>query len=128
MEIKFKTWVMNFNDFSWHDSIIYNITINRTNPGVNDEVLFEIQWAEDKERRLLVFEEVYMTEMKLNFGIVAKENIQGATKLSSDNAYIVGFYKKWKGVMDSIELCTYQIDLNSTGGQIIIIAKSFRVE
>lgn len=128
VEIKYKMRTMNFNDFYWHDSVIYNITINRTNPGVNDEIVFELQWAEEKERVLFIFEEVYMTDMKLNFGIVAEENILSAALLGSDNSYLVSFYARWKGVMDGIELNTYKIDLNSTGGKIIIIAKSFRVE
>lgn len=119
---------MNFNDLNWHDSVIYNITISRTNPGVNDEIVLDIQWAKEQEKGLLIFEEVYMAEMKLNFGIVAEENIQNATTLKSDNSYLRGFYTKWKGLMDSVELNTYQIDLNSTGGKIIIIAKSFRVQ
>jgi hypothetical protein len=119
---------MNFNDFYWHDSVIYNITINRNNPGVNDEIIFEIQWTEQKNKALLVFEEVYMSELKLNFGIVAEETILSASTLSKDNSYLAEFYTKWKGAMDDIKLNTYKIDLNSTGGKIIIIAKSFRVE
>jgi hypothetical protein len=62
---------MTFNDFYWHDSVIKSVTINRNNPGVNDEIVFEIEWSEQKGKVLLVFEDVYWAEMKLNFGIVA---------------------------------------------------------
>jgi len=119
---------MNFNDFYWHDAIIKNIQIDRTNPGNDDSVMFEIKWPEESTMRILVFEDVYWTSMNLNFGIIADESILYATQLDEQNEDLVSFYLKWKGAMDDVKLNTYKIELNSTGGEIKIIAKSFRVD
>lgn len=118
---------MKFNEFYWHDVIIRNIQIDRTNPGNDDSVLFEIERPEDNEMGVLVFEEVYWTSMNLNFGIIADESILSATQLDEQNEDIIKFYSKWKGAMNEVKLNTYKIELNSSGGEIKIIAKRFRV-
>jgi len=119
---------MNFNDFYWHDAIIRNIQIDRTNPGNDDSILFEIEWYEDSKRAVLIFEEVYWTSMNLNFGIIADESILNATQLDEQNEDLVNFYSKWKGSMNEVKLNIYKIELNSTGGEIKIIAKTFKVD
>ncbi len=118
---------MKFKDFHWHDAIIRNIQIDRNNPGNDDSVWFEIEWSENNEKGLLVFEEVYWTSMNLNFGIIADESILVATQLDEQNEDLSKFYLKWKGAMNDVKLNTYKIELNSTGGEIKIIAKTFRV-
>jgi hypothetical protein len=64
---------MKLNEFYWYYAIIRNIQIDRTNPGNDHSVLFEIEWPEDNEKGVLVFEEVYWASMNLNFGIIADE-------------------------------------------------------
>jgi hypothetical protein len=119
--------MMKFNDFYWHDAIIRNIQIDRSNPGISDEIIFDIQWPEEKGNAFFVFEEVYWAEMKLNFGVVADESIMNSVELDEDNPDLVSFHSKWKGAMIDVTLKTYKIVLNSTGGEIKIIAKAFRV-
>jgi hypothetical protein len=119
---------MNFNDYPWHDAIIRNVKIDRDNPGINDIIIFNIEWPDEQGKVICVFEEVYWAEMKLNFGIVADETILDANELNSDNQELANFYSEWNGAMNDIELKTYKIDLNSTGGEIKIIAKSFRID
>ena len=118
---------MNFNDYRWHDAVIKNININRDNPGVNDSILFDIDWPDDKGKITLVFEEVYWAEMKLNFGIVAEETILDSFEMDNNNQDLTNFYSKWKGAMNDVKLKTYKIKLNSTGSEIKIIAKSFKI-
>lgn len=118
---------MNFEDYYWHDAIIKNITINRNNPGVKDEILLEIVWPNNAERVNFIFENVYWAKLDLNFGIVADENIdQGRLLFGNDND-LSKFYSLWNGLMDDIKLNVYEIALSSTGGRIKIIAKGFRV-
>ncbi len=115
-------------DFYWHDSVIKNITINRDNPGIKDEIALEIVWDDNDERANFVFEDVYWARMDLNFGIVVDENIFQGYLLPNDDEDLINFYSKWKGHMDDIKLNVYEILLNSTGGRIKIIAKGFRVD
>lgn len=119
---------MKFSDFYWHDVLIRNIQIDRTNPGKDDSILFEIEWSEDNEKGILVFEEVYWASMSLNFGIIADESILDAIQLDEHDKDLVSLYSKWKGAMNEVKLNVYKIELNSTGGEIKIIAKTFRVD
>ncbi len=118
---------MNFNDYPWHDAVIKNIKIDRGNPGINDIIMFDIEWPDEKGRVTFIFEGVYLAEMKLNFGIVADETILSSIELDSNN-HDLGLYSKWKEVLNDIKLKTYKVELNSTGGEIIIIAKKFRID
>jgi hypothetical protein len=119
---------MNFNKLYWHDSVIKNITINRDNPGIKDKIEFEIIWADNQERVNLSFEDVYWARMDLNFGIVVDENILQGYLLPNNDEDLINLYVKWRGLLDDIKLNIYEILLNSTGGRIKIIAKSFRVD
>jgi len=117
---------MNFNDFNWHDAVIKNITIDRNNPGLKDNVCFEIQWPEGGKGEL-IFEDIYWINMNLNFGIVSNETILNASIRDNNDEDLINFYLKWKGFMDNVQLNSYVINLNSTGGTIKIIAKKFKV-
>jgi hypothetical protein len=119
---------MKFDDFYWHDAVIKNIIIDRTNPGEVDEINFEIKWPNENDIKTLVFEGVYWANFKLNFGIIAKENILDAFELNEDDEDLKNFYLDWKGAMNEVKLRSYKIVLNSTGGEIKIIAKKFRVK
>lgn len=118
---------MNFEDFYWHDAVIKNITVDRDNPGLKDEVALEIVWPNTKERVHFIFESVYWTKMELNLGIVADENISQGRHLSNDDRDLIRFYSQWNGLMDDVKLNVYEIELSSTGGRIKIIAKGFRI-
>ena len=118
---------MEFNDFCWHDAIIKNIEIDRHNPGNDDSIRFQIIWPEEEEKGFLLFEDVYWASMKLNFGIVADESILNANQLDDDNEDLIQFHLKWKGTMKGEKLNIYRIELNSSGGEIKIIAKNFKV-
>lgn len=116
---------MNFNDFYWHDATIENIQIDRSDPGSKDEIVFEVEWPEKQGKTFFVFNEVYWAIMKLNFGIVARETILDATELENDQDIDI-LYSKWGGALNNVKLGSYRFQLNSTGGEIKIIAKGFR--
>lgn len=117
---------MNFNDFYWHDAVIKNIQIDRKSPGVNDAIIFDIEWPEEKGKANFIFEEVYWASMNLNFGIVANETILSAYELEENDQDLRSLYSKWKGVLNDVKLKGYKLSLNSTGTEIKIIAKRFR--
>lgn len=119
---------MDFNEYYWHDATIKNIQIDRTNPGENDTILFEIEWPEDRGQSLFRFNDVYWASFNLNFGIICLESVLHATVLDADNEDLRNFYAGWKGLMDEVKLDAYVIELNSTGGLIKIIAKGFTEE
>jgi len=117
---------MNFNDFYWHDAVIKNIQIDRKCPGVNDAIIFDIEWPEEKGNANFIFEEVYWASMNLNFGIVANETILSASELEENDQDLRSIYSKWKGLLSDVKLKGYKFSLNSTGTEIKIIARRFR--
>ena len=44
---------MNFNDYCWHDAIIKNIKIDRSNPGITDAITFHVKWPDEKGNAIL---------------------------------------------------------------------------
>jgi len=117
---------MNFNEYYWHDAVIKNVQIDRTNPGVNDTILLEIEWPKNKNKSNFIFEDVYWACLNLNFGVVCDETILSAELIDGEDADVDNFYIKWKGAMNDVKLNVYKIELNSTGGFLKILAKNFR--
>ena len=115
---------MIFNDLHWHDSIITSIYIDRSNPGIRDEIQLKIKWA-NKKSDILTFKNVYWSSFSLNFGIVAEESILVAKILEKDDIDLANFYSNWNGLMDDLDLKVFFIELNSTGSTIKIIAEDY---
>lgn len=114
-----------FNDFYWHDSIIKDININRTNPGNIDEISIDIDLV-DMGLKKILFENVYYAKLDMNFGIIASESIDFACILNDEE--ILNAYKsKFEWLIDVRELTCYFIKANSTASEIIIFAKSFKI-
>lgn len=117
---------MNFNELYWHDSVINNIEINRNNPGKNDVIIFEIDWY-DSGKSKLIFEDVYWARLDLNFGVVSSEYIDSAFVAENNDIDLGNFYKKWSKLNFDIKLNCYVIKTSSTGSEIKIIAKCFKI-
>ncbi len=117
---------MNFNEYYWHDATIKNIQIDRTNPGVKDIILLEIEWPENKEKSIFIFEDVYWASFNLNFGVVCDETILSAELINGEDEDLDNFNSKWKGAMSDVKLNAYKIELNSTGSKLKIIAKRYK--
>ncbi|WP_443946588.1 hypothetical protein ACJVDH_05615 [Pedobacter sp. AW1-32] len=116
---------MEFEEYSWHNSEIRNIEIDRAKPGKSDTVLFKIDLV-DKGICTLVFEDVYWINFNMNLGIEAVECIDCAF-IDSESTDVSDLYKKWNGLINEIELRCYVIKTISTGSLIKIIAKKFIV-
>lgn len=119
---------MNFDDFYWHDAVIKNILINRSNPGNNDTITFEIEWPENRGKAKIIFEDVYWANMNLNFGVVAEETILDASVSEEDEHDLLKLRTRWKGMLTEVKLRSYKFYLNSTAGEIKIIAVRFKVD
>ena len=117
---------MKFNEYNWHDAIVRSIKIDRSNPGVNDEIFLDIEWTDGKTY-LLKFKNVYWSSMTLNFGIVAEESISKAGILEKDDVDLVNFYSSWNGLMNDVRLNVFYIEFNSTGSIIKIIAEDYEL-
>lgn len=114
---------MDFNDFEWHDSAIRNIRIDRTRPGKQDTIEFEVEFDNGLFR--IVFESVYQASFQMNFGVIpveGAETIYWAHQEGRENEMVQEFYKSTKGFFDQVPLNYYEIETNSTGSKIQIVA------
>lgn len=118
-----KNVIMEFNQLYWHDSVIKRIGIDRSNPGKNDIIEFEIDWYDTGLGRL-VFEEVYWFRIEMNLGVVADESIDDAYQTDKDDADLVKFNNNFGKFLEE-ELSCYVIRTSSTGSEMKIIAKRF---
>ncbi|TDQ79057.1 hypothetical protein [Sphingobacterium yanglingense] len=116
---------MRFEDLYWHDSIIKNVTIDRTRPGYQDTIVFDIDWY-DTGLAKLVFEEVSWAQMEMNFGIVCHEAIDTAFEAPPDDTDLVRFTQSLLG-LENPDVSCYVIRTSSTGSVFKIIAKRFRL-
>lgn len=121
---------MDFNSIEWHDVVIDKYVIDRSNPGNEDTIQFFLSDYSGKKMKL-IFWDVYQSNMRLNFAIIpaeGKETICCAHQEGSENELVQNLYKSWKGLFDDIPLNYYEIEMNSTGSKIQIVAKGFTYE
>ena len=111
-----------FNELEWHDSIIEKIEIDRSRPGENDSIEILISWYDGTKNKLR-FDNVRWADLNMNFGIVALESIYDASAEGRENACVKECYAKWNGWIDNISLNYYEIETNSTGSKIQIVAE-----
>lgn len=123
-DYKFNLSFMDFDKLNWHDSVILDININRSKPGINDTINLNIEWYDGKIVTI-AFKGVYWAEFNMNFGIVCSETVKHAFSEGKENIIVKDLCKKWKGNLDTVDLNYYEIETNSTKSKIRIIAKSY---
>lgn len=116
---------MNFNDYNWHDSVIKKIEIEKSELREMDTIVFDIEWYNNTSNKL-IFENVYKAKFNMNFGIAGLEVIDFAF-ISDKDIELSDFYETWKGLMNDIKLKCYVIKTSSTGSELKIIAKEFKM-
>ncbi|MDV2442536.1 hypothetical protein CMV00_01810 [Elizabethkingia anophelis] len=116
---------MKFNDLYWHDSVIKNIVIDRNNPGKKDVLLLEIDWY-NTGSGFIIFENVYWLQVNMNFGIIAEETVHEAFIAQNNDIDVINFNEKWNKNFNE-ELSCFIIRTSSTGSEIKIIARTFKI-
>jgi hypothetical protein len=115
-----------FNELPWHDSELLGISIDRSNAGINDVVKLTIRWPEGKISDLL-FEDVYLLDAKMNFGVVALESILEGSCFN-ESEQISTLRNIWEPLGVKLdELQCYRIITNSTNSRIDVYALSFSI-
>ncbi len=113
-----------FNSLPWHDAELLSISIDRSNAGNNDIITFVIKWP-DGNQNDIVFNDCYLFDARMNFGVVAEESILEAMCLD-ESSQISDIKSKWQSLgvaLDNIRC--YRIITNSTNSQINIYALSY---
>lgn len=113
-----------FNSLPWHDAELLSISIDRSNAGNNDTITFVVKWPDGSQNHL-VFNDCYLFDARMNFGVAAEESILEAMCLD-EGGQISDIKSKWQSLgvaLDNIRC--YRIITNSTNSQIDIYALSY---
>ena len=62
---------MNISDYCWHDRVLVNINIDRRNPGIIENISFDIK--DNGVLKKLIYTEVYWLNLNFNCGIISEE-------------------------------------------------------
>ncbi len=115
-----------FDDLPWHDSVLLNLEVDRNNPGESDIVKALIKW-QDGSQNSIIFNDCYLLDIQMNFGIIAEESILSAACCDSDEK-ISSVKKKWSSLGVELDrLRCYKINTNSTNSTLKIYALSMDV-
>lgn len=114
----------NFNSLPWHDAELLSINIDRSNAGNSDTVALSIKWP-DGNKSNIIFNDCYLLDARMNFGIIAEESILEAMCLN-ENDQILEIKSRWQSLgVELNSICCYRIITNSTNSQIEIYALSY---
>lgn len=115
-----------FNSLPWHDAELLSINVDRSNAGDSDTVVLEIKWPSGYKNKI-IFENCYLLEAKMNFGIVALETIREAICLI-EGELSAEIKNNWKSLGVNLEvLRCYRLNTNSTNSFINIYALSYKL-
>lgn len=115
-----------FDDLEWHDATLLWIELDRRDPGNRDEIALVIEWPDGRRNRL-VFTDCYLLEARMNFGIIASESLLSAT-CSADSPEVNKVRETCRRYgADFPDLHLFEIETNSTGSRIHIVARGFDV-
>ncbi|QES88697.1 hypothetical protein [Rhizosphaericola mali] len=118
---------MNFDDLYWNDSVIRKIVIDRSTAGKKDSVVVEVDWY-DVGLGIIIFEDVYCLKLSMNFDVVAHESISDAYILSADQLKELNFNFQILNLIIDQALTCYVIKTASTGSEIFIISKTWKLK
>ncbi|MGG6315464.1 hypothetical protein ACQ5SB_04185 [Stenotrophomonas geniculata] len=116
-----------FNALEWCDATLLAINIDRSNPGVCDEVKVQIRWP-DGRMAIVCFSEAYGCSALMNFGVLGDEGIEFAM-VDDDEPGLADLLDRWKAVGYPLSgLKCFRIETSSTGSVILIYARTWRIE
>lgn len=119
---------MNLKNYSFHDTLLKDIKIERDNPGYKDEISITISLSKENDIRV-VFKDCFQANFSLNFGIIAEETIYDFYESDRDNKELEVLRNKWLKIGGDIkDVRLFIIETNSTNSLIKIFAKSCQIE
>ena len=119
------------NDQCWHDSVLYDIRIIRTNSA--DQVEIALDLIQDYEnlrfrRCTFTFNDCYYIETRMNGGVkcISDGEMIYIAKATNDSSYIDKVVDVWKEVLTLERLIFFSMNLSSTNSQIEIVCRGIK--
>jgi hypothetical protein len=115
-----------FEELPWHDAELRAFSVDRSEPGIADQVRLFVAWPDGSESEVL-FSDCYAMTAEMNFGVIARETISGA-RISRDTSALVALKMRWANIGVALDdLLCFEIETSSTASTLQICAKRFEV-
>jgi hypothetical protein len=112
--------------YPWHDAVLRNVLVDRSNPGHNDVVELLIEWNDGRISRF-IFHDCYAMRSAMNFGVVAEETIR-SVDIVEDGDEVDSLKAKWSGAGSTVsKIKCFRLETNSTASVISIFALGIEV-
>jgi hypothetical protein len=132
-QYEYKEAVHFLNEQYWHDSVLYEFRIIRTNSADQATIILDLIISEDgaeSKKCVLTFNDCYYIETQFFGGVDAisdGEMIYQAEAVS-ENTQIDRVVESWKPILEPKNLFYFSMSLSSTNSEIKIVCKSVSVE
>jgi hypothetical protein len=119
--------ILEFNELPWSDATLVAVSVDRSNPGNQDEVAVHVRWPDGCNARV-VFLECRSARLALNFGVLGEDAIERAY-VDEGSEVLADCRQCWaaSGVLLP-ELQCFRIETCTTGSSLNILAMGWRVE
>ena len=116
-----------FNELPWHDAEILCVTVDRRNPGEEDQVVIDVRWPDGGQNRI-IFADCYGLTASMNFGIMTSESILEAFFVVQSEE-LEQIREKWRRLgVDLGLLRCFEIRTNSTSSNLRIYALRYSLQ
>lgn len=116
-----------FNELPWHDAELLCVTVDRQNPGDEDQVVIDVCWPNGEKNRI-TFIDCYGFYANMNFGIMASESILEASFVEQSQE-LEQIREKWRKLgVDLGRLGCFEIKTNSTSSNLCIYALQYSLQ
>ncbi|MCB9092968.1 MAG: hypothetical protein H6620_10460 [Halobacteriovoraceae bacterium] len=121
--------MIDVNNYYWHDSTILKIEIDRSSPGINDQVVIHVSWADSDSHSRIILKNCWKVLFDMNMGIIANESIDNVD-LFMEHEEIDKLKAKWKGHSELAlgGIFLFELKTSSTGSCIRILATEILIE
>ena len=121
------------NDQYWHDSVLYEIRIIRTNSVDQAIIIIDLINSEDglkSNRCSLTFNDCYYIGTQMNGGVdaISDGEMIYQAEASTDSPLLEQVIESWNNVLEIADLFHFSMTLSSTNSEIDIVCKSVTIK
>ena len=121
------------NDQYWHDSVLYEIRIIRTNSADQAVIIIDLIISEDgleSKKCVLTFNDCYFIGTRINGGVdaISDGEMIYQAEASINSHQIDRVVETWKSMFTLTDLFHFSMTLSSTNSEIEVVCKSVSIE
>ena len=119
--------ILEFNELPWSDAILIAVSVDRSNPGIQDEVAVHVRWPDGRNARV-VFLECRGARLALNFGVLGEDTIDRAYVDEDSKLLADGRRRRAASGVLLPRLQCFRIETCTTASSLDILALGWRID